>query len=162
MLSKWYTKKEIAVSGSCHAVFPRPNAQSFLEQLRYTIMFCGNLISNAFGALIAAGILANMEGVLGHRAWRWLFYIEGAITMFIALIAAVVLPDFPHNSKGFSAEELQVAQLRLREDTGDNDEDAEDQPITLGLKLAFTSPRLYILQVSLICVVLGLSFNAYL
>lgn len=125
-------------------------------------MFCGNLISNAFGALIAAGILANMEGALGHRAWQWLFFIEGALTMGVAAITPFVLPDFPHNSRGFSAEELQVAQLRLQEDAGANDEDEEDQPITLGLKLAFQSPRLYILQLSLICVVLGLSFNAYL
>lgn len=125
-------------------------------------MFCGNLISNAFGTLIAAGILANMEGVLGHRAWQWLFYIEGAITMAVAVITPLILPDFPHNFRGFSAVELQIAQLRLQEDAGENDEDEENQPITLGLKLAFKSPRLYILQLSLICVVLGLSFNAYL
>jgi hypothetical protein len=30
----------------------------------------GNMISNAFGALIASGILANMDGVRGHAAWR--------------------------------------------------------------------------------------------
>lgn len=42
--------------------------------MRYTILYCGNLISNAFGSLIAAGVLANMKGVLGHAAWRWLFY----------------------------------------------------------------------------------------
>lgn len=45
-----------------------------MASLRYTILYCGNLISNAFGSLIAAGVLANMKGVLGHAAWRWLFY----------------------------------------------------------------------------------------
>jgi hypothetical protein len=49
-----------------------------LASLRYTILYCGNLISNAFGQLIAAGVLANMKGTLGHAAWRWLFFSETA------------------------------------------------------------------------------------
>lgn len=57
LLSKWYKKDELGV--------------------RMTLLYCGNLISNAFGNLIAAGIVGGMEGKLGHRAWRWLFYIEG-------------------------------------------------------------------------------------
>jgi hypothetical protein len=55
-----------------------------------------------------------MEGVLGYIAWRWyapssaprtmrsnldrLFYIEGALTISTALVAAFVLPDFPSTS----------------------------------------------------------------
>ena len=103
--------------------------------LRYTILYCGNLISNAFGSLIAAGVLANMKGVLGHAAWRWLFYskfslssrdlplmsVEGAITMFVAVIAIPILPDFPHNTRGFSEEERQLAQLRMLEDVSDQE-----------------------------------------
>lgn len=38
--------------------------------LRMTILCCGIVISNAFGALIASGILEGMNGVLGHAAWR--------------------------------------------------------------------------------------------
>lgn len=53
LLSKWYTKRELA--------------------LRTAILYLGNLSSNAFNGLIASGILANMQGVLGHAAWRWLF-----------------------------------------------------------------------------------------
>jgi MFS family permease len=54
ILSKWYTRRELTT--------------------RNAILFCGNLISNAFSALIAAGVLSNMQGVLGHAAWRWLFW----------------------------------------------------------------------------------------
>ena len=42
--------------------------------MRNAILFCGNIISNAFSALVGAGVLSNMEGVLGHSAWRWLFW----------------------------------------------------------------------------------------
>ena len=54
ILSKWYTRRELTK--------------------RNAILFCGNLISNAFSALIGAGVLSNMQGVLGHSAWRWLFW----------------------------------------------------------------------------------------
>jgi hypothetical protein len=62
--------------------------------------------------------------------------------MFVALIAGVVLPDMPHNSRGFSAEELTVAQLRLMEDTGEIDEDGKDESVWFGLGLALRTPRL--------------------
>lgn len=51
-LSRWYTRKEM--------------------QLRVTLMNCGNLAAQAFGGLIAAGVLGNMDGKSGIRAWRWL------------------------------------------------------------------------------------------
>jgi hypothetical protein len=67
--------------------------------LRITLLYCGSLISNAFGPLIAvrfplfpssflsppltlfrsfvqAGILGNMEGILGHPAWRWYVHLD--------------------------------------------------------------------------------------
>ncbi len=50
LLSKWYKRSELGV--------------------RTAVLSCGSLISNAFGALIASGILNNMEGKLGHSAWR--------------------------------------------------------------------------------------------
>jgi MFS family permease len=53
---QWYTRRELT--------------------LRNAILFGGNLISNAFSSLVAAGVLSNMNGVLGHAAWRWLFYSE--------------------------------------------------------------------------------------
>jgi hypothetical protein len=38
--------------------------------LRTAILYCGNSISNAFGALIASGILGSLDGTLGFTAWR--------------------------------------------------------------------------------------------
>ncbi|KAK8850664.1 hypothetical protein IAR55_004584 [Kwoniella newhampshirensis] len=142
ILSKWYKKDEIS--------------------LRYTILYCGNLISNAFGSLIAAGVLANMKGKLGHAAWRWLFYIEGALTMFFAIVAIFMLPDFPHNTKrGFSEEEIQVAQLRMLEDVGEVDRDSGEDKWYSGLVMALKDWKIYILMLSLTACVTGLSFNIY-
>ncbi|KAG9584273.1 MFS general substrate transporter, partial [Aureobasidium melanogenum] len=141
ILSKWYTRSELTK--------------------RNALLFCGNLISNAFSALVGAGVLSNMQGTLGHAAWRWLFWIEGAVTMGVAITAALVLPDLPHNSRGFTEEELQVAQLRMIEDVGEADEDSSEDGVFDGLFMALKDPKIYVLMFTLTAYVVGLSFNAF-
>lgn len=141
ILSKWYTRRELTT--------------------RNAILFCGNLISNAFSALVAAGVLSNMQGVLGHAAWRWLFWIEGAVTMLVALAAAVILPDLPHNTRGFTEEERQVAQLRMIEDVGEADTDSKDQGAMDGLFMAMKDVKVWLMMFTLTAYVIGLSFNAF-
>ncbi|KAF2009155.1 tartrate transporter [Aaosphaeria arxii CBS 175.79] len=141
ILSKWYTRRELTT--------------------RNAILFCGNLISNAFSSLVGAGVLSNMEGTLGHRAWRWLYWIEGAATMFIAILAAFVLPDLPHNTRGFTEEERQVAVLRMTEDVGEADEDSAEQSPYAGLIMAVKDVKIYIMMITFTAYVVGLSFNAF-
>lgn len=139
--SKWYTRRELT--------------------LRSAILFCGNLISNAFSALVGAGVLSNMQGVLGHAAWRWLFFIEGAATMTFAVLAAFILPDLPTNSRGFTAEELEVAQLRMLEDVGEADEDSHTDGMFDGFFMALKDGKTYVMSLTLTAYVVGLSFNAF-
>lgn len=141
ILSKWYTRRELTT--------------------RNAILFCGNLISNAFSSLVGAGVLSNMDGTLGHRAWRWLYWIEGAATMLIAIAAALVLPDLPHNSRGFTAEERAVAVLRMTEDVGEADADAETQSPFAGLLMAVKDAKIYVMVLTFTAYVVGLSFNAF-
>ena len=52
-----------------------------------------------------------------------LFYIEGGLTIFVALIAAFVLPDFPSTShRWLSTIEIRLAEKRMEEDAGVGDE----------------------------------------
>ncbi|KAH9889522.1 MFS general substrate transporter [Cubamyces lactineus] len=111
LLSRWYTRKELA--------------------FRSAILYGGLLISNAFGSLMAAGILSRMEGKLGIRAWRWLFYIEGAITVTIGILAAFLLPDYPHNTRWLTPAQRRLAQVRLAEDAGEADEDVSTDSCVL-------------------------------
>ncbi|KAI5236213.1 MFS general substrate transporter [Aureobasidium subglaciale] len=141
ILSKWYTRRELTT--------------------RNAILFCGNLISNAFSALVGAGVLSNMQGVLGHAAWRWLFWIEGAVTMGVAIAAALILPDLPTNSRGFTEEELQVAQLRMIEDVGEADEDSKEDGVFDGLFMALKDTKIYVFMLTFTAYVVGLSFNAF-
>ncbi|KAJ7179945.1 major facilitator superfamily domain-containing protein [Mycena crocata] len=143
LLSKWYKRDEIG--------------------LRTAILYCGNIISNAFGALMASGILAGMEGKLGHSAWRWLFYIEGALTIAVAALALWILPDFPANSgKWLKPEERELALLRMTEDAGVGDQEETEQggPLT-GLWAALGDWRVWWLAFALTAQVVALSFNAF-
>jgi MFS family permease len=141
ILSKWYTRRELTT--------------------RNAILFCGNLISNAFSSLVGAAVLANMEGTLGHAAWRWLYWIEGGATMAIAISAAFILPDLPHNSRGFTEEERQVAVLRMTEDVGEADQDSAEQSPWAGLIMTVKDSKTYVMMLTFTAYVVGLSFNAF-
>ncbi|KAG1882973.1 major facilitator superfamily domain-containing protein [Suillus subluteus] len=96
LISGWYKRDELAT--------------------RTALISSGILFSAAFGSLFASGILQGMQGVLGQAAWRWLFYIEGGITILVAICAIFVLPDFPHNTRWLTPEERALAISRLEED----------------------------------------------
>ncbi|KAI0766995.1 MFS general substrate transporter [Fomes fomentarius] len=138
LLSRWYTRKELA--------------------FRSAILYGGLLISNAFGSLLAAGILSGMEGVRGIRAWRWLFYIEGAITIAIGFMAIYLLPDYPHNTRWLSPAQRRLAQVRLAEDAGEADEDVTGESAFKGLIMALKDPKVPIFALISCTQLLGLSF----
>lgn len=81
--------------------------------------------------------------------------------MFIAITAAFILPDLPHNSRGFTQEELEVAQLRMTEDVGEADADSKEEGPFHGLILAVKDWKIYVLLILFIAYIIGLSFNAF-
>ncbi|KAH7029794.1 major facilitator superfamily domain-containing protein [Microdochium trichocladiopsis] len=105
-LSVWYTRKELA--------------------LRTALLYCGSLFSGAFSGLIAAGITSSLEGAMGLKSWRWLFIIEGAVTVALALVVSPILPDFPHNTKWLSEQERALAMWRQTSDIGEEDHDSSE------------------------------------
>ena len=142
LISKWYKRSELGQ--------------------RTALLYCGNIISNAFGALIASGILDGMEGKLGHAAWRWLFYIEGALTIAVALIAVFVLPDFPSTTRWLSEDERRLAMRRMEEDAGVGDEQqTESGGHMTGFWLAVKDWKVWWMAVAMTSEVTALSFNAY-
>ncbi|KZT05456.1 MFS general substrate transporter [Laetiporus sulphureus 93-53] len=138
LLSRWYTRKELAFRGA--------------------IIYGGLLVSNAFGSLIAAGILGGMQGKRGIAAWRWLFYIEGSITVCVGLLAIFLLPDYPHNTRWLSPAQRRLAQVRLAEDAGEADEDGVHESALVGLKLALRDPKVLVFALMCCSQLLGLGF----
>ncbi|KAF8511271.1 major facilitator superfamily domain-containing protein [Hysterangium stoloniferum] len=121
ILSNWYTRKQLA--------------------FRIAILSCGSFISNAFGSLVAAGVLGRMEGERGLPAWRWLFFIEGSITIVLGLMAMIILPDCARDTRWLSASELHLARVRLAEEVGEADQDTSQDSAWTGLKMAITDVR---------------------
>ena len=125
-LSSWYTRKELG--------------------FRTAILYSGSLLSGAFSGLISAGITNGLDGAKGLRAWRWLFIIEGAITIVIAFAAYLVLPNFPRTTTWLTENERELAIWRLNEDIGEDDwVGSEQQTFLHGIKLAFADIKTWIL-----------------
>lgn len=129
---------------------------------RIAILYGGNMLATAFSGLIAAGITSRMEGAAGRPSWEWLFIIEGAMTVVIAILVLPLLTDYPLQSKHlFIPRDLQLyAEWRIRkENAGIVDEDPES--IFWGLKQALIDPKLYMYVVMQMALITAQSFNNF-
>jgi len=123
LLSSWYTPHELAT--------------------RTAIMYCGSLLSSAFGGLIGAGVQYGLDGTRGLHPWQWLFIIEGAVTVAFSLLSVFILPDFPATTRWLTEQEKAVAVHRLRVHSGSVDE--ERGPILRGLLMAVADYKVWML-----------------
>ncbi|KAF1966538.1 MFS general substrate transporter [Bimuria novae-zelandiae CBS 107.79] len=93
LMSSWYKREE--------------------QSKRFGIYISAAILSGAFGGLLAGAITGELEGAAGYRGWRWLFIIEGAATIFVAILSYFVLPDFPGTTSKLTEREKQIACARL-------------------------------------------------
>lgn len=123
LMSSWYTRAEMT--------------------RRISYFYSGNALANMFGGLIGAAVLGELHEAQGIAGWRWLFIIEGVVTIAFAIAAAFILPDYPHTTKWLSPEERAFAAWRLAQDV--NEEDTQHaQSVWAGTKLALKDYRLYL------------------
>lgn len=87
------------------------------QSKRFAVFMSAAILSGAFGGLLAGAITGGLEGAHGLRGWRWLFVVEGVVTIGFAFISAFVLLDFPANSKRLTQRERDIAVARLIEDS---------------------------------------------
>ncbi|KAL4898169.1 MFS general substrate transporter [Aspergillus ambiguus] len=128
LMSCWYTKSEMA--------------------LRYSYVFLGYILSSAFAGLIAAGVFSRLEGYHGMGGWRWLFIIQGGLSLAAGLLAFFLLPDTPDASSGsskwlFTASERQWAAERMHRDRVSDQKSGGS--IWAGLRLALQDYRVWML-----------------
>ncbi|KAM3422762.1 hypothetical protein BST61_g246 [Cercospora zeina] len=129
---------------------------------RSAVLYSGSLISGAFAGLIAAGITDDMDRKLGLPAWKWLFIIEGAVTVAVAGICFFILPNFPRTTEWLTEEERQLAVWRLQEDVGVDDwTSSEDQSFFHGFVLAIRDLKVWILMLVLLGIVSAASVTNF-
>jgi sugar phosphate permease len=83
--------------------------------LRMAIFFSAATAAGAFGGLLAFGIM-KMGGVAGLSGWQWIFILEGLLTFCVAMIAYMVMQDYPATAKFLTQEERVEVAARLKRD----------------------------------------------
>ncbi|OCL11338.1 major facilitator superfamily transporter [Glonium stellatum] len=83
--------------------------------LRIAIFFSAATAAGAFGGLLARGIV-ELDGARGLSGWAWIFIIEGAVTLAVAVSAFFLMHDYPDTAKFLTKEEKIEVQRRLGAD----------------------------------------------
>ncbi|KAH8681910.1 MFS nicotinic acid transporter Tna1 [Xylariales sp. PMI_506] len=82
-------------------------------QLRQAMFFSAASIAGAFSGLLAFAI-SKMDGVGGLAGWRWIFILEGMVTVLVAVASFFLLYDFPETATFLTEEERAFVVFRLR------------------------------------------------
>jgi MFS family permease len=88
-------------------------------QQRIAVFYIISSIAGGFSPIIAWGIshLNKKQHIAG---WSWIFIIEGAFTIFLALISFWYIPDFPDKNRFLNEEETKFCLDRVEKDRGDS------------------------------------------
>ncbi|KAJ5749011.1 uncharacterized protein N7511_010707 [Penicillium nucicola] len=88
--------------------YPRHRAQ-----FRQALFFSAASVAGAFSGLLAYGI-SKMDGVGGYAGWRWIFILEGLLTIVVALVAPFAIHDSPETATFLTEEERRFVIHSLR------------------------------------------------
>ncbi|KAH7141368.1 major facilitator superfamily domain-containing protein [Dactylonectria estremocensis] len=78
LLSTWYTRYEVGK--------------------RYSMFYLLGCVASAFSGILAYGLM-QLNGREGLTGWRWIFIIEGALTVTLGIAGYWLLVDFPDSSR---------------------------------------------------------------
>ncbi|KFY14447.1 hypothetical protein V491_06042 [Pseudogymnoascus sp. VKM F-3775] len=92
-LTMWYCSEELAI--------------------RQGLFFSAASMAGAFSGLLAFAI-AKMDGVGGYEGWRWIFILEGLLTVLVACVAYFIMYDFPDTASFLTPQERAWASHRLK------------------------------------------------
>ncbi|KAJ5338543.1 Major facilitator superfamily domain general substrate transporter [Penicillium brevicompactum] len=97
--------------------YPRHRAQ-----FRQAMFFSAASVAGAFSGLLAYAI-AKMDGVGGYAGWRWIFILEGLLTVLVAFVAPFAIHDSPETATFLTEKERQFVLHSLRiQNTSDSHE----------------------------------------
>lgn len=85
-------------------------------QYRQALFYSAASIAGAFSGILAFGI-SKMHGVGGLEGWRWIFILEGILTVVVAVFAFFLITDFPDTAKFLTEEEREFVIYRLQHDS---------------------------------------------
>jgi len=120
---------------------------SISQGKRIAVLYISIALSGAVGGLIAYGI-QSMGDRHGLEAWRWLFIIEGIISLVVGALCWVSLPTTPETAWFLSKEErATMAVIRARNQRFET----SDKLSWKQAATALTDPLVWIASLSLFC-----------
>ncbi|KAL4880894.1 major facilitator superfamily domain-containing protein [Aspergillus karnatakaensis] len=86
------------------------------QHYRVALFFSAASLAGAFGGILAWGI-AHMDGVGNYEGWRWIFILEGLLTVVVALLAYFWVYNYPSTAEFLSDKERSFIHFRLKHDS---------------------------------------------
>jgi len=116
---------------------------------RLGIFYCAAPLSGAFGGLLATGL--SQINYHGYNGWPWIFFVESAFTILVAMAAFFFLPNTPGSARFLTQEEQWLAAHRLRVDLqgATSSDNVEEE------KFSWSAVRFAILNVNTLLMSLG-------
>ncbi|EGX95820.1 phthalate transporter [Cordyceps militaris CM01] len=103
LLSTWYTRYDVGK--------------------RYSVFYIVGCLAAAFSGILCYGLM-QLNGEGGLSGWRWIFLVQGLITVVLAVCAYWLLVDFPDSDRPtwnfLSRDELNWVVARIHRDRGDS------------------------------------------
>ncbi|KAL3422835.1 transporter-like protein [Phlyctema vagabunda] len=85
--------------------------------LRFAIFLAFGEAGSCFSGLLAYAI-TGMNGTSGYEGWRWIFILEGLITIVFSVFIFIFMPNFPTKERGLTEKERTRLLARLENDKG--------------------------------------------
>ncbi|KAK5297554.1 hypothetical protein LTR93_002560 [Exophiala xenobiotica] len=130
LLANWYRREELAQ--------------------RISYLFIASALSGAFGGLIAFGIL-YMDGVAGYPGWRWLYILEGLITLIWAAACGYLIPKNYQTAYFLNDEDKKI--MAIRAELSESYSGGDGHYKWKDVKLAFMDVKTWLHGISQIAVV---------
>ncbi|GMK56821.1 hypothetical protein CspeluHIS016_0306610 [Cutaneotrichosporon spelunceum] len=103
LISCWYPRRQMAT--------------------RTTFFYVLSVVVCGLSATLAYGI-SKLHGRGGYSGWRWIFIINGIMTMVIAGVGMIFIVDFPDRAKFLQSDEKELIETRIQRDRSDAEPDA--------------------------------------
>lgn len=132
---------------SIHYIFANWYKSSEISR-RGAIFYMGQFLGVLTSGLLQSATYSGLNNVRGLAGWRWMFLIDGVISVVVAIIGLIVIPGTPFNcfSIWLTDEEILLARKRMY----DNGSDTSEKPKAFFdkkvWKEVFGSWRIYLLS----------------
>ncbi|KAI4602941.1 hypothetical protein KJ359_008162 [Pestalotiopsis sp. 9143b] len=82
---------------------------------RACVFHASSAAASMFSGYLQAGVYTGLNGVSGLPGWKWLFIMDGLVSLPICLAGYFIIPDLPENTRAFymSKDDREMAQRRM-------------------------------------------------